>query len=108
MEKIEFVKNMFGTRIRKCCASCKHKEYDRLKRLCTKGEGYVRPDSLCADWEVSEKLEKAGIGGGLVKKKSYLLYALNYPQPEDIRRHVTLSRIRKEYEEKYDTIYSNL
>lgn len=108
MERIEFTRNAFGTLIKKCCASCEHKKFDGLLRVCAQGEGHVRPESVCSEWKMSGLYEKAGIGGGRVKKKHYLMHVLNYPQPEDLRQHVTLTAIRNEYEKIFGTVYEKL
>lgn len=108
MEKIEFTRNALGVLIKKCCASCKHKKFDKIMRICDKDKGKVSPGYICADWEMNKTCEKAGIGGGKVKKKSYLMYVINYEQPSDLRNHVSLGGMRKEYEDKYDTIYTDI
>lgn len=108
MNEINFTKNSNGIPVKMCCASCKYKQFDKGdKRVCTNGEGAVRPDSYCGDWEMREGLDKAGMGGGMIKKKSYLMYVLNYPQPEIPFYHVPLQQIREEYEKKLGTIYQN-
>ena len=108
MEK-EYYKNNFNASIVKCCASRAHKQFDKGNmRICTAGEGIVSSHSLCGGWELSKKFEKAGKGGGHVKRWHYLSYVLNYPQPEDPRYHVKLSDIRSEYEEKFGSVYLDL
>lgn len=107
MEK-EFCKNRFGATIVKCCASCKHKVYDKgCFRVCQKGEGIVQPSSICGDWEMSPSLSKAGIGGGHVKKRHYLKFVLDYTQPEDPRQHKGVMEKRREYELLFGSIYLN-
>ena len=108
MKKIELTKNQYGVFIKKCCASCKHLQYEKkLVRKC-QFDGYaVKPDDLCEDWEMNKNLEAAGIGGGSVKKKSYLMYVLNYNHPDNPLLHVTLKGMRWEYEQKFGTIYQD-
>ena len=50
------VKNGFGIRIKRCCASCAYKELTRLvtQRRCTKLKKNVKPSDVCKDWEMSE------------------------------------------------------
>ena len=50
------VKNGFGIRIKRCCASCAYKELTRLvtQRRCTKHRENVKPSDVCKDWEMSE------------------------------------------------------
>ena len=95
----QFFKNYYGISIVKCCASCKHKQFDKgSSRLCMKGEGNVTPSYLCNDWEMNEKLQKAGMGGGRVRRIEYLRYCLDFPQPRDPLLHVPLNVIRDRYE----------
>ena len=75
----EFHVNQHGISIVKCCASCKHHEFGGTdsKRACLKRGGKHAPDYLCgSDWEMIDKLDNAGRGGGRVKKKSYIEHTL--------------------------------
>lgn len=103
----EFVKNQFGIKIKKCCASCmfhyaSKKEDYRI--CCINGEEHPL-DYLCTDgsWEMMRpdetnkqsgmNLNNAGRAGGRVKTPSYIRYVRdNGPQPE-------------EYEKKYGSRY---
>lgn len=60
----EFVLNSKGTLIKKCCASCKHKDaYDTEgpKRLCrvdpTDKKRIVDKKHVCREWEISEEMD---------------------------------------------------
>ena len=61
----EFVRNKKGTLIKKCCASCRHKQpYDAEgpKRLCTQDptqkNKIVNKSHVCRDWEISEEMDQ--------------------------------------------------
>ena len=71
--------NKFGIKIRKCCASCKHRllASDNY-RDCDLGERHVKPTYLCPNWDLEQKLDNAGKGSGKVKKKDYLMYIAKY------------------------------
>lgn len=60
----EFVLNSKGTLIKKCCASCKHKDaYDTegSRRLCridpNDKNRIVDKKDVCADWVISEEID---------------------------------------------------
>lgn len=74
--KTEFYKNRYGILIKKCCASCIHCLLDNRGRVCDYGEGHTSSGYLCTDWELKPPLEKAGMGGGKVKRHEYSVYLL--------------------------------
>ena len=100
-------KNKYGVDIVKCCASCKHNigAASEFTRVCDDGEGIVKPNSLCAHWMMKQNLEKAGKGGGGIKKKHYLEWLLNYKQPENPKLHVSLEDRQIEYEHQFGSRY---
>lgn len=51
-----FVLNPYGVRIKKCCASCWHKQIGKGEdeRICMKGQGSVKKNYLCKDWALAE------------------------------------------------------
>ena len=64
---------------------------------------------------MSEQMEAAGSGRGKVKKKAYLKYVLEVREDESLADqlgikfpHKTLEQIRKEFEEKNDSIFLSL
>lgn len=70
-----YVKNAFGIDIKVCCASCKFKDYKNDKeRICKLSNTTTHPSEYCSTWKMGEHLEKAGMGGGRVKKKAWLDY----------------------------------
>ena len=61
----EFVRNKKGTLIKKCCASCKHKQpYDAEgpRRLCVVGptvkNKIMNKSHVCRDWEISDEIDQ--------------------------------------------------
>ncbi len=107
-----FYYNSHGVRIKKCCASCKHKTEDNKMRYCLHGKGFVSSNSCCGDWIVSDGLENAGIGRGKVKKQEYLQYCINavhadYFLPSDRKntKRRSLAEIRREFEEENGDIF---
>ena len=93
MENIEkkTVKNKFGITIVCCCASCQHNVgmVNEYKRRCNIEKEPVFTNYYCPKWEMKRSsapkpkpgevdLDMAGKGGGLVKRKDYLMFALDY------------------------------
>lgn len=70
----DMVMNANGVLIKKCCASCKHKEYSKLgDRICMKGEGEVPKDFCCRDWGMSEGCNNYKLAEtGHTKKPHYI------------------------------------
>lgn len=100
------VKNNYEIPIKKCCASCKHKVLEKGSiRICKCGEGIVRHDYLCKQWQMSEILLNVGKGDGKVKKARYLRFYMDYPQPENPKERIPKEQIRKEFSEKFGDIY---
>lgn len=111
------MKNQHGIEIRVCCASCRHKDLTRLisSRFCLQHHKSVKPRGHCKEWAMSEQMEAAGSGRGKVKKKAYLKYVLEVREDESLADqlgikfpHKTLEQIRKEFEEKNDSIFLSL
>ena len=62
------VKNTYGIKVKKCCASCRFKEIqDDGTRVCTKMQLIVAQRDKCKQWQMSEGLNNAGKSGGVVK-----------------------------------------
>jgi len=62
----EFTRNTNGVKIKKCCASCSHKEpYDSEgpRRMCTlnKEKKIIRKDDLCLHWSISPDIDRIKI-----------------------------------------------
>ena len=72
-----FVTNDCGIRIKKCCASCKHKCLTASQRICSRhGDEVVEQRHVCPEWEMNPCFEKAGRNLGEVKKKEYLQFVM--------------------------------
>ena len=108
------MKNQYGIEVKECCASCKHKDLTRLisSRFCLKRHKSVKPKSHCQQWEMSEQMEAAGSGRGMVKKKAYLKYVLEVREDERLAEqlkiqfpHKSIEQIRKDFEERNGSIY---
>ena len=115
--KHQVTRNQHGIEIKKCCASCKHKDLTRLvlARYCSQHHEKVKPRECCEQWEMSEQMEAAGSGGGKVKKKAYLKYVLDVREDESLADqlgikfpHKSIDQIRKDFEEKNGSIYVTL
>jgi hypothetical protein len=75
MNKKEMVLNSHGVRIKKCCASCQHKNIGKSEnqRICMLGEGEVKKTYLCADWEMSDTCKEYKMNAqGRIKKPHYI------------------------------------
>ena len=67
--KKEFVRNLMGIKIVKCCSSC---AYHGAGIPCSI-DGVNHPRGFCCNnWIMRDGLANAGRGGGKVKKKGYL------------------------------------
>ena len=115
--KHQVTRNQHGIEVKKCCASCKHKDLTRLvlARYCSQHHEKVKPRECCEQWEMSEQMEAAGSGRGKVKKKAYLKYVLDVREDESLADqlgikfpHKSIEQIRKDFEEKNGSIYVTL
>ena len=72
MEKmiIRSVRNAHGCKIKKCCASCQHKciKNDGT-RFCALKMMVVEQKFKCKKWQMSDGMNNAGKGGGVVRDK---------------------------------------
>lgn len=122
IEKENVVLNPCGLRVKKCCASCIHKDVEEDgMRACSLIDEYVEPCHVCEQWAMDYNTSQAGVCRGRVHKKEYLMFALairlsegvealrakkrgeNAPEPRRIES------IRREYEEDYgSTILMNI
>ena len=68
---LESVTNGYGIRINRSCMSCAHKDYTRANklRLCCVTLDQVSQYHVCEKWTLSEQLEKAGSGNGVVRDR---------------------------------------
>lgn len=63
VDRFEWVRNGQGIRVKKCCASCAHKDLTRAvtKRYCSISGNCVDPLNVCESWEMSEQMKIAGL-----------------------------------------------
>lgn len=82
------IKNSFGVRIRKICASCVHrKEHTEQYRMCEKHKKQVLSVFTCDSWELQQRFLNAGKGDGRVKSKAYMLeYMRSYYEKKDAEK----------------------
>ena len=73
------VRNAYGIRVKRCCASCQHKSVrDHGVRICPLTQLIVKQTDVCPLWQMSDGLMNAGRGGGKVHSKDYLIEMFNY------------------------------
>ena len=74
----------------------------------------VEPGDVCADWQLNSCLKNVGKEKGRIKSKAYLDFILKKRLAEDYRIELgvlseddrqPVKEIRREYEEKYGSIY---
>lgn len=112
MKKAKFTLNIFGVRIKECCASCAWKDATRLmtKRRCVKQGKDVSPCSCCKHWTMSRQMMEVHKSVGQIKRREYQLYLLKIRE-EETRNEVIEERsvedIRAEFESQYGSIYIN-
>lgn len=111
--------NNMGIPIKKCCASCDYKRFDNKNRLCVLGEGIVPATYVCRQWRMSPRLFNVGKGDGRIKKREYLMYALNRQLEEEANaeaannenvhyRKSTLGEIRREFMSRNKSIFDTI
>ena len=63
VDRFEWARNEQGIRVKKCCASCAHKDLTRAvtKRYCSISGNCVDPLDVCESWEMSEQMKIAGL-----------------------------------------------
>lgn len=116
--KKKYVRNEHGINIKVCCASCKLRKItsDRC-RVCGLSGKKVKANHCCDQWEMSRRLQNAGMSGGKVKSYRYLTY--HRKRWIEQREALTSGRItaaailsaediREEYEQEHGSIYINL
>ena len=69
-DRIVSVRNMYGIKVKRCCASCQHKciETDGT-RICSLTMKNVEQRNRCKYWQICDGLKSAGKGGGVVRLK---------------------------------------
>ena len=82
MEKKNYKLNQNKLRVKKCCASCMHKDLEgnltdcvNHIRWCSKNRMTVLNDECCEDWKINREIDMAGGGEpGRVKKAEYITW----------------------------------
>jgi len=115
VKRIANVRNARGTKVKRCCLSCQHKDYDYQGcRICTKMMIKVEGKFRCPSYQMSDGHKLAGIGWGRVKSKEYLKYVKDTREDETEaiqmgrmveKERKTLLQIRQEYMENNGSIY---
>jgi len=113
--RITSVRNAHGCKIKKCCASCGHKCIDNEgTRVCALMMLKVQQRFKCKQWQMSDGLKNAGMSGGKVKRKEYLIYVqeIRSAESDNIQNGIiteqerkTLEEIREMFTKKYGSIY---
>ena len=68
MLRITSVRNSYGVKVKRCCASCQHKCIDADgTRICSKTMKPVKQLNRCKQWQMSDGMKNAGKGGGVVR-----------------------------------------
>lgn len=85
LNQLERVPNKYGIMVKKCCASCQHKELDDFaRRNCQLTKKRVRACYVCGDWEMSKMLETLGCERGKVQRRDYQLTLLEVRASEGL------------------------
>ena len=109
MEQEDFFVNNNGLRIRRCCASCIHKDYTENEnyRKCKIHKVDVVPSEVCEEYEPHPKCIDEGGSRGVVRKKhfiDYLTEKLAEPEVPGMKKNTPFS-VEREYREKFGSPY---
>jgi hypothetical protein len=108
------VLNGNGVVIKKCCASCEHKEIGRSdnQRICMMGEGEVPKDYLCPDWAMSQLCKNITlVHRGRVKKPHYIAWCkaeldkIALSEVNKKTKDMAIASMPERYESEYGTRY---
>lgn len=113
MNKAKFTRNAFGIQVKRCCASCAHKQLNRTvsQRVCAKHNKEVRACEVCECWKMSDMLKSFCMSEGQIKRREYQLYLLKIREREaesNVEEEQSIEDIRKEFESQFGSIYINL
>ena len=108
--RISKVRNAYGVKVKKCCASCLHKCVNNDgTRVCERTQLIVEQHFKCKLWEMSDGLKNVRRRQGKVKRLEYLLFVqdVRMQEQEDIdngnlipEEMETLNSLRKRFEEE--------
>lgn len=66
--KITSVRNAYGVKVKRCCASCQHKCIEKDgTRVCAQMMIKVEQKFKCKQWQMSDGVKNAGRGEGVVR-----------------------------------------
>ena len=108
------MRNKYGVKIRKCCASCDARVITTTGtyRMCSLDHREVKPYDGCNNWQLSEGLEEAGSAKGGVKRKAYFNYLQEVRDREATARSLglritakTLEEVRAEFEIENGSVF---
>ena len=111
------MRNKFGVKIRKCCASCDARVITTTGtcRYCTLDHKEVKPYDGCSNWQLRSGLEEAGSAKGGVKRKAYFNYLQEVRDGEAIARGLglripakSIEEVRAEFEKENNSIFIDL
>lgn len=105
MNKIKYIKNGYGTLVKKCCASCAYKDLTRARsvRRCTLHSVDVNSGDVCRYWKMSRQLRAVGRSQGCIKSKEYLDFYRDVRSDEEaasVETHMT-EEIRELFKQNY-------
>lgn len=118
LKKTETTRNGFGVKVKKCCASCQNKTIENDgTRVCGLMQLIMGQKDACPKWKASNSVEVAGMSGGKVKRKAYLMFvlAVRSEENEAIQKGIiteqgrkSLEQIREEFTKEHGSIYAIL
>lgn len=87
---------MKKTRIKECCASCRHKKVENDgSRVCQLMQIVVKQQMKCPKWDMAEGLANMGRSQDRIKRREYLMFVFEVRIQE---RDDTLDALRKRFE----------
>ncbi len=116
-EKVLFhTRNKHGIRMARCCMTCAYKvitEQNKL-RFCMLDQLTHRRCHMCHDWQMSRSMEGAGTSGGKIKRREYLMFALEIRCEEqeeaDAGKEIVpkdVREIRAEFENMHGCVFGD-
>lgn len=115
MNEQEMAVNEYYRRVKKCCASCQHKDINIFGvRHCLLTGRRIRAKKVCDCWIMSNQLAQLGMETGGIKCRAYQLHMMSVRVEEAEMMgadtevtQASVEEIRKDYEEQYGSIYIN-
>ena len=101
---------MKKTRIKECCASCRHKKVENDgSRVCQLMQIVVKQQMKCPKWDMAEGLANMGRSQDRIKRREYLMFVFETRMQErekldqglmSAEEVTTLDSLRKRFEEE--------